>query len=153
MLFRSLHVLFLICQSFSNPRLSKAEAKIVHDRSQFCGHSVNCLVIGGVWDSQPNMAAPLPSSDSADVGVRLSTVSAPSIYLPQVHEYSDKLNFFFSLVRSICTRIRQVTLGRSALSPNSSVSSVRYKSTRFFPPVFFAAFPDLFVFLLFRQCL
>ena len=130
----------LICQSFLIPRLSnfqeKANTAVYFAGPQAAGTS-KLFGSGSVGKKRKqNKMAARQQLDSTDLGVRLSTVSAPSLFYNKEHS-SLRLNFLSSSVQSICTRIRQVTLGHSALSPNSLVSFVSPQvQSSFLPPVF-----------------
>lgn len=125
---------------FPHPTPFKFSGENEH-RSLFCGPfsagTSKLFVSGSVGKKRKqNKMAARQQLDSTDLGVRLSTVSAPSLFYNK--ELSSlRLNFLSSSVQSICTRIRQVTLGHSALSPNSLVSFVSPQvQSSFLPPVF-----------------
>ena len=131
---------FLICQSFLIPRLSNFQEKTntaVYFAGPWAAGTSKLFVSESVGKKRKqNKMAARQQLDSTDLGVRLSTVSAPSLFYNK--ELSSlRLNFLSSSVQSICTRIRQVTLGHSALSPNSLVSFVSPQvQSSFLPPVF-----------------
>lgn len=116
---------------FPHPTPFKSSGENAH-RSLFCGPLGECEK-----KRKQNKMAARQLLDSVDLGVRLSTVSAPSIFVINNWSSSLRIYLFSSSVQSICTRIRQVILGHSALSPNSSVSFVSPQvQSSFLPPVF-----------------
>lgn len=88
------------------------------------------------------------SVDSPDAGVRLSTVRSILTRQIELCHLSKGAISSFSSAQSIYTLIRQVTLGRSAPSPNSSVRKA-HSLVLFI--CFLVMFPHFSLFL--RQCL